>query len=434
MDLLKSAACQEIEKYEQDLISLGKKLWRLSEPGGKEVKSCETIVNFLVSHEFSVTKHYRGMSTAFRADFGENEIGGKKRPNVCVICRFDAHRKLGHVNGNNLQALTAVGTAIAIKSIIRTSSAEIGKVCVLGCPNSAKGWLIKMLNRKAFKDIDVVLSAMPGDRTEWDPVYVASKTYRATYSGLAAVVKEDSFAPAKHALDAAVHAYSNMLAMKEHFGPHWLAEGAITRGGHVGGKEPKQCETVIKIKGHTDRDLALLERRILPCFDAAAQSSGCELELVLGDKSYRSMINNKTLVYLMQLNAYYCGVLATPLKKHQVMPSVDLANVSHVVPSVCPIYFIGTDAEVGTAEFKSAANHHQAYCYSISMAKTLAMTAVDFLETPLIQFNCKNDLEETLRKEKDETTFMVFPVNQVTVYSLPNAIPVDSNTGWSKQV
>lgn len=50
-------------------------------------------------------------------------------------------------------------------------------------------------------------------------------SYRATYSGLAAVVKEDSFAPAKHALDAAVHAYSNMLAMKEHFGPHWLAEG-----------------------------------------------------------------------------------------------------------------------------------------------------------------------------------------------------------------
>lgn len=89
-----------------------------------------------------------------------------------------------------------------------------------------------------------------------------------------------------------------------------------------------------------------------------------QLELVLGDKSYRSMINNKTLVYLMQLNAYYCGVLATPLKKHQVMPSVDLANVSHVVPSVCPIYFIGTDAEVGTAEFKSAASKNSSAVHS----------------------------------------------------------------------
>ncbi|KAH9524280.1 hypothetical protein Btru_054024 [Bulinus truncatus] len=434
MDYLKSAACQDIDKYNQELINLGKKIWRYSEPGGKEFKSSEAIVHFLVSQEFAVTKHYRGMTTAFRADFGENEIGGKKRPNVCVVCRFDAHRKMGHVNGNNLQALTAIAAAIGLKSVVRTSTGKIGKISVLGCPNSAKGWLIKMINRKVFKDIDIVLNAVPGDRTEWDPIFVASKTYRATYTGTPAVVKEDSFVPATCALDAAVHAYSNMMAMKEHFGPNWQAEGAITRGGHVRGQEPKQCETVIKIKGHTDKDLALLERRILPCFDAAAQSSGCELDLVLGDKSYRSMVNNRTLVYLMQLNAYHSGVLATPLKKRRVMASLDVGNVSRLVPTLCPVYYIGTDAEIGTSEFKTAANHQEAYCYSISMAKTLAMTAVDFLETTLIRFNCRTDLEEALRKEKQETTFMVFPVNQVTVYSVPTAVPVDTNTGWSKQV
>ncbi|XP_059174103.1 xaa-Arg dipeptidase-like [Physella acuta] len=432
MDLLKTEACQEIDKHAQDLGSLATKIWNLAEPGGKEVKSAEAIIGFLVAHEFVVTKNYRGMPTAFRAEFGESEYGGRKRPNVCFVCRYDANKKKGHVNGNNLGTQVAVAAALGLKAVIRASSAGIGKVTLLGCPNSAKGWLIKMLNRKAFLDIDVVLSAAPGDRTEWNPTYVASKTYRATYTGSLGNMEGDNIIPGTSALDGAVYAYSNILAMKEHFGPGWQAEGVISRGGHSMYVVPTQCETTVKITGPTDRDLALLERRVLPCFDAAAQSSGCELELVLGDKSYRGMINNTTLVYMMQINAYYCGILATPLKKKKIMSSVDIANVSRILPAVRPIFYIGTDAEIGTDEFKMAANTENAHWYANSMGKTLALTAIDFLQTPLTMFNCKQDLVNRLKQEKEETTFMMFPVNQVANLSLATALPADSNTGWSR--
>ncbi|CAL1549174.1 unnamed protein product, partial [Lymnaea stagnalis] len=94
----------------------------------QEVRSSEAIIGFLVSREFTVTKHYRGIKTAFKAEFGENEFGGKKKPNICLVCRYDAVRKKGHVNGNNLVVQATVAAALGLKAVIRASSSKIGKV------------------------------------------------------------------------------------------------------------------------------------------------------------------------------------------------------------------------------------------------------------------------------------------------------------------
>lgn len=91
------------------------------------------------------------------------------------------------------------------------------------------------------------------------------------------------------------------------------------------------------------------------CHWSATIVFSLQLELDLASKTIYSMINNTLLGYCLQLNAYHCGVLSTPLKKCDiVLDPVDEGNLSHQLPAIRPMYYIGTDEEVGTLGFRDA--------------------------------------------------------------------------------
>ncbi|BFZ18353.1 hypothetical protein BsWGS_21392 [Bradybaena similaris] len=426
MELLKAVACRAIDDNARDLKELGAAVWMYAETGGREMKTSCVIRNFLKDKGFSMSS-YKGMRTSFKAEWGEGEFGGAKRPNIGFLCRYDASYN-GHVRGNNLVVEVTIGAALGVQEAIRASTSKIGKVTIIGCPNSAKHWLVYLLNWKQFKDLDVVLSATPGPRTVWNPVYLGSKVFRATYK--TGDVQQVS---APEALAGSIFAITNILTVQEHFDRGWKTEGIISDGGNDARQTPLHCEATVRITAPNNVGMALLEKRTVPCLEAASTTTRCLLNLDMASKSIYSMLNNTLLGYCLQLNAYHSGVLSTPLKPRDlVLGPEDVGNLSLVLPSVRPMYYVGTDEEVGTPAFRDAVNTETAHHYTVAMAKALAMTALDVMISSETLSNVKEEHCRNVRAIK-EVKFEPFAVSKSTELPVvPLPLPQDSNSGWSK--
>lgn len=90
----------------------------------------DLLTNFMAEHGFSVTKHYLGLETAWRAEFSQG-TGGRV---IGVNSEMDALQGMGHACGHNLIAVSGVGVAIALKAALQAQSHVPGKVVLLGTP------------------------------------------------------------------------------------------------------------------------------------------------------------------------------------------------------------------------------------------------------------------------------------------------------------
>lgn len=89
----------------------------------------DTLTEFMESHGFTVTRHYLGLQTAWRAEFTH----GKGGRTIGINAEMDALPLIGHACGHNLIAVSGVGVAIAIKSALLAHNVS-GKVVLLGTP------------------------------------------------------------------------------------------------------------------------------------------------------------------------------------------------------------------------------------------------------------------------------------------------------------
>ena len=77
------------------------------------------------------------------------------------------------------------------------------------------------------------------------------------------------------------------------------------------------------------------------------------MQVVHGLHKYHNIITCPALVSLLRDSAYKCGLLDTPLKCTEILPPIDVASVSHVMPTLRPMFYIGTDHTIGTQEFRN---------------------------------------------------------------------------------
>ena len=63
-----------------DIFEISKKVFNLAEIGSKEFKTSNLLSDFLKKNDFKVKKPYKGMKTAFRAEYGSG------RPVVGLLC------------------------------------------------------------------------------------------------------------------------------------------------------------------------------------------------------------------------------------------------------------------------------------------------------------------------------------------------------------
>ncbi|XP_064393654.1 xaa-Arg dipeptidase-like [Halichondria panicea] len=390
MALKKKVASMVVDSKAQELSQLSSELHRNPELGSEEFKAHELLTNFLEKEGFTVERSYTGIETAFRATFGSG------RPNVCVICEYDALPEIGHACGHNLIAEAGIAAGLGLKAILEPSDASKGTVIVMGTPaEETTGGKLNLIENGAFNDIDIAMMVHPFPLNIVQPDFICSATRIVTYTGKAAHAAAFPW-EGVNALDAAVMAYTSISALRQQMKPTWKVHGIITNGGAKPNIIPEKAAMEYYIRAPTKTELVTLVEKVTSCFESAALATGCQVEINTPCADFLNIVHNPTLSDLYLKNLTELGEKSTEMiSDSPVKASTDMGNVSHVVPSIHPIYAIGSGEMNHTREFTAVTNTPEAHTATLTAAKAMAHTCIDVLTT--------SGLLEKIKHEKQTT-------------------------------
>ena len=229
------------------------------------------------------------LPTAFSASAG---AGGHR---VAICCEYDALPEIGHACGHNLIAAAGLGAGIGAAAGLATAGAT-GRVVVLGTPaEEGGGGKIEMIARGAFEDVDAALMAHPAPSDLLRPGVSALQQMDVVYRGRNA---HAAGAPweGRNALDAMVIAYSAISALRQQLPPGALVHGVITHGGDKPNIIPSLTRAEFIVRARDRGALARLKERVLACFRAGAEASGCTVEVQQRGHEYLDMRHNAPIV------------------------------------------------------------------------------------------------------------------------------------------
>ena len=374
VEKLKAIASAAVADFKDDLIEVSTAIWQNPELHYQEYKAHELLTNFLDTKGFRVERSYTGIKTAFRATYGSG------RPNICVICEYDALPGIGHACGHNLIAEAGLAAGLGIKAALQSSETQLGRVTVLGTPAEEAGsGKVQLLKNGAFSDVDVALMIHPSSFTCVYPHYLAIACYTVTYTGRAAHAAAFPW-EGVNALDAAILAYTMISQMRQQLKPECRVHGVIKEGGVKPNIIPEKAVLEYMIRAPNRKELAIALDKVLPCFNAAAVATGCQVDVDSSEPQLDNVLTNDTIARLYEENLKKVGV---PFERHSGASghgSTDMGNVSHTVPGMHPKFMIGSGHEVAhSAPFARVANLPESHIQTQQFARAMAFTGIDFL-------------------------------------------------------
>ncbi|KAL3882775.1 hypothetical protein ACJMK2_029082 [Sinanodonta woodiana] len=358
MDDAKQAACDAIERAKDDLFKVSQDIWSHPEENFQEHLAHEALTSFLEKHGFNVEKNFH-LQTAFRAVLGDGNTG----PHVAVLCEYDALPEIGHACGHNLIAEVGVAAALGVKAAFESVGKPVGKFTVLGTPaEEGGGGKIDLINAGVFNGVDVAMMAHPAPYNVEAIEFLAIKSVTVKFLGKAAHASAFPW-EGVNALDAAVLCYQSVSCLRQQMKPTWRVH-------------------VIKY--------------ILQNLQA---------EINWSTRPNLNVVNNMTIVNLYRTNAVSVGVdfekYGVPEGSNIPTGSTDMGNVSHVVPSIHPMFYIGSTSVNHTRDFTGASGDPIAQPFTLAQGKALAMTALDILSNPAIVGKAKDEFNTTVRRNAE---------------------------------
>jgi amidohydrolase len=376
IEKLKLKVKDSVELQRQQLIQLSLNIHDNPELGFKEEKASAWLTSYLEENGFHVERGIADLATAFRATYGQ---GG---PRIALLAEYDALPKIGHGCGHNIIATSAVGAAVASKSIIDQLR---GSVVVLGTPGEEVfGGKIDMVKAGTFKEIDVAMMVHPNLRNMVDIQALACSSLEVEFFGRPAHAAAQPY-QGINALDAMILAFTSINSLRQHIRSEARIHGIITDGGEAPNVVPAHSAAVFLIRALDNEYLAELKEKVLNCFTGASIASGARLEYKWRDRSYAPMKNNAALAGLFKHNLESLGRHVKAFDPRFGFGSTDMGNVSHVVPSIHPtIAIASSEVLIHTPEFASAAASEAGHEGLIDAAKAMAMTVADILQPGML--------------------------------------------------
>ena len=191
-------------------------------------------------------------------------------------------------------------------------------------------------------------------------------------------------------LDAAVLAYTSLSMLRQQLRPSWMIHGIISDGGSHPNVAPGSTEMLYYFRAPTHTELETLQIKAIKCFKSAAMATGCMVSTAEKANTYKDVVSNPTLAKLFLKNTQTLGLNFTK-DTQNFSASTDMGNVSHILPSLHPIYSIGTSAVNHTLGYTDAANTRTAHVSTLLAAKAVAMTALDVLSDAELMAQVKRD-------------------------------------------
>lgn len=387
---LKRQACDAIDSLSDELISISHEIHANPELAFHEHKAAALLSGRAEMEGLSVTREAYGLETAYATDFGD------KGPTVGILSEYDALPGIGHSCGHNIIATTGLGASLALAKL---NGALPGRVRYLGTPAEEQGGGKELMAQEgAFDGLDAAMMVHPAGVDLATMPCICVSEVEVIYTGKSAHASAMPHA-GLNALDALVTAYQSIAQLRQHIKPTERIHGIISEGGVAPNIVPDRASGVFYVRAAEAISLAALKSRVQACFEAGALATGCTADIRWAKADYLDMKTSWPIAEAYEANARSLGRDFFPLDK---MPSgsagsTDMGNVSHRVPSIHPMIASAPPSVViHNPEFARWAGSEMGDKACIDGAKSLAMTAIDFMTDPAMQEAAKAGFAETV--------------------------------------
>ena len=382
----KTTTVAEVDARRARLRELALRIHDNPEPGFTETRAVTWLTEYLEENAFTVERGICQLPTAFRAEYGEGN------PAVAIIAEYDALPGIGHACGHNIICTSAVGAAVAARSVAGTLP---GRIAVIGTPaEEVYGGKVIMARRGAFTNLDAAMMVHPGTVNTATTCSIACQNLEIEFFGKAAHAAgrpEEGI----NALEAMLLSFAAINSLRQHIKGTARIHGIITDGGEIPNAVPDHSAGKFMIRAQEDSYLDQLQEKVLNCFRGAATATGARLEYRLDDVRYAPMRNNMALARLFAGNMERLGRRVQLVDSSSSSISTDMGNVSHLVPAIHAFVAIAPgNVLLHSSEFATAAASEEAIEGLCDAAKALAMTVVDLLTRPAELAEVKQEFEK----------------------------------------
>ncbi|MDF2655995.1 MAG: amidohydrolase [Bacillota bacterium] len=373
-DLIK----KRIETRLDEFFQLSSWLYEHPELGEEEYQAAELLSDFFASEGFAVERGIYGFETAFRATAGGRKAGA----HIAFFCEYDALPQIGHGCGHNLISAMSAGAAVGLKEELE----EIGgTITVFGTPaeetNGIKGILAE---KGAFEGVTAAMMAHPNVITEESGTSLALTALKFEFFGKAA---HAAAMPEKgiNALDAVILLFNGVNALRQHVPSDVRIHGIITDGGVAPNIVPDYAAAKFYLRSKDKETLASVIEKVKRCAEGAEAMSGASCKISRFENAYDNLRTNQTLSNLFTANLKALGETEVHGASDGI-GSIDIGNVSHVVPVIHPWIGMGNgELVIHTKEFAECTITEQGKETLLKGACALAMTAYDVITSEAAQ-------------------------------------------------
>ncbi|WNF38229.1 M20 family metallopeptidase [Bacillaceae bacterium IKA-2] len=373
---MKNKINQEIEQLRLEFYNISQFIGENPELGHEEWQASKLLAETLTKHGFQVEMGTSGLATAFEAVF-DSGISG---PSIGFMAEYDALPDIGHACGHNLIGTMAIAAAIGLSKVINKVG---GKLYVYGTPaEETRGGKVTMADDGVLNHLDVAMMVHPLFRHEKSGSSLAMDAIQFEFFG-----KPAHAAASPHegvnALDAVIQTFNGINALRQHVTPDVRIHGIIPEGGKAANIVPEYAVAHFYVRAQERHYLNEVADKVKACAQGAALITGARLETSYYEFSYDDMITNEALSTTFSNNLIELGINPEEIHEKGSGGSLDMGNVSQVVPSIHP-YIKICDAPYSchTNEFRAAAMSEQGFEGMMLGAKSMAYTALDVVTDP----------------------------------------------------
>ena len=381
------AVTDAIENLRKELVETSLDIHSHPELNYEEHHAAALLADSLERHGFEVERGIGGVETAFR---GTITGGGGAGPTVALLAEYDALPDVGHGCGHNLIAISNLGAGFGAKARMQSLP---GRLVVIGTPaEEGGGGKIRLLDAGVFQGVDAVLSSHPASNRTTIPTEIplneswslAMVGYRYAYHGKSAHAASAPEAGI-NALNAVIHLFTGIDALRQHLRSDVRMHGIITDGGKTPNVVPEFAAANFMLRSR-DRDyLNEVVAKVQEVAEGAAKMTGARLETLPFYPMYENVRPNAAMAKAVRANAEAVGLrvdapIASTLGSGG---STDFGNVSQVLPSFALRFAVSEEPVPGhSLAMADVAKTDLAQDYALSAAKVLALTACELLADP----------------------------------------------------
>lgn len=371
-----------IDEQFETLKGIKSYLYEFPETGGEEEKSSALLIAYLRKHGFEVTEDYCDIPWCFKAVYDSGRPGAA----VGYTAEYDALPEIGHACGHNIIATAPTGAAIALRESIDELG---GKVILYGTPGEENlDCKIDMAKAGAFGEVDVLINIHPYGHNQRSGRSTAFDSWKIDFYGKAAhagLHPEDGV----NALDTAVNFYQMVNFGKQQVEGLNL-HGVIPEGGVKFSIIPDHTVVKFAARAYSPGPIRAAEEIIRSSAEAACDMNGSTYTIE-GDEAPNLPLNtNRTLAQVFE--DIYKELSGESFLDGDFGASLDLGDVSWVVPTIVPLIGIGCPGtDLHTPEFREATMTEAGDNAMKWSAEAMALTGLRVMKDP--------ELLRAIRKE-----------------------------------